>query len=262
MDDGTNGSLKMLFRVAHRSPFPSNETGEGPSVHRAWRILWPPALLLIAAVAALPIDVPLARWLLARQYPAFFREIFEVMETFGHGLGILLVAISIYVLDSKHRWHLHRMLGAAGGAGLVANGVKLMILRTRPHHFDLAAGNVRDSFAGLLPLLGAGHGGQSFPSAHMAAATAWAFALSCTYPHGRGLFATFAVMVGMQRMQSGAHFLSDVLCGAAVGWLVALACCRATPLARWFSRLEQTPTGAAAPIILPLRDPQSMCKKL
>jgi len=47
------------------------------------------------------------------------------------------------------------------------------------------------------------------------------------------------VLVACHRIEAGAHYLSDVLCGAAVGVIVATACLKAGRLARWFDRLEE-----------------------
>ena len=58
---------------------------------------------------------------------------------------------------------------------------------------------------------------QSFPSGHTAAAAALATCLSLTYPKACWWFAILATLAGLQRIESGAHFPSDVLAGAAVG---------------------------------------------
>jgi membrane-associated phospholipid phosphatase len=66
-----------------------------------------------------------------------------------------------------------------------------------------------------------------------------AVALGWLYPRGRWLFAAFAVMVACQRMEGGAHYLSDTLVGAAIGCLVATACVKRGWLAAQFERLER-----------------------
>ena len=76
---------------------------------------------------------------------------------------------------------------------------------------------------------------QSFPSAHTATAVGLAIGLSWMYPRGRWLFAVFAALVACQRMQSCAHYLSDTLFGATVGFLVATVCIE---YVKWFDRFE------------------------
>lgn len=59
-----------------------------------------------------------------------------------------------------------------------------------------------------------------------------AIALMVVYPAARWLFCLAPILVAYQRMDSGAHFFSDVLCGAAVGCVVASMTIRA----RWLDR--------------------------
>ena len=81
---------------------------------------------------------------------------------------------------------------------------------------------------------------RAFPSAHAASAVGLAVALSRFYPQGRPLFVGLAVLACLQRMTSGAHFLSDVLAGAAIGYLFAHACVGNGWLARRFDGWEST----------------------
>ena len=100
---------------------------------------------------------------------------------------------------------------------------------------------------------------QSFPSAHTATSVGLALALICIYPAARSVFCVLPLLVAFQRMDSGAHFLSDVLCGAAVGCLVAALSIRFRWLdqqnAEWFwargaiffgSRLQLAETNPTA----------------
>jgi undecaprenyl-diphosphatase len=68
-----------------------------------------------------------------------------------------------------------------------------------------------------------GHALQSFPSAHAATAVGLAIGLSALHPRGRWLFAAFALLAVVQRIEAQAHFSSDVLAGAAVGCAAAAA---------------------------------------
>ena len=62
---------------------------------------------------------------------------------------------------------------------------------------------------------------------------ALALALGWLYPKGKWLFLLLALLVACQRIECGAHYLSDVLCGAAVSCLTVSCCLR---LALWFPR--------------------------
>lgn len=65
---------------------------------------------------------------------------------------------------------------------------------------------------------------SSFPSGHTAAAVGFTAAVLPTWPAAGLVCAVPAAMVAVERVQSGAHYPSDVVAGAAIGlagaWLV------------------------------------------
>lgn len=196
--------------------------------------------LLLASLAALLVDCPLARWCLDGNCPRLLRDLFEVCLPFGLGIGALVVALAIYELDPHGRRALWWVLACALLSGLAANGMKLLVARTRPRGFDFT-GDVWTTFGPWLPETGAR---QSFPSGHTATAAGLALALMVLYPRGRRVFALLAVLVACQRIECGAHYLSDVLCSAAVGCLVVACCLR---LARWFPGVFPLPGAPLCP---------------
>lgn len=214
---------------------------DGPSSESAQMRRWwlPPVALSAAGLLAIPLDHAIAERVQSAYCPGVLQDYLQFAEMFGHGLGVLLIAIVVGMLDSQRRRNLPRLMTMAWGAGLAANLVKLTIARTRPRNFNFLDAAWWESFLHWFPSLGADSGSQSFPSAHTATATGLALALARLYPHGRWLFAWLAASVAMQRMQCGAHFLSDVLCGAAVGWIFAAALLNIPGLSRPFERLEQ-----------------------
>ncbi len=106
-----------------------------------------------------------------------------------------------------------------------------------PNSFDFA-GSVGSTFGAWLPLWSVGSTGQSLPSGHTGTAVGLAIALVWAYPRGRWLFPVLALLVACQRVQAGAHWLSDVLAGGVVGCLVALVCLDVGPIPRAFNRWE------------------------
>ncbi len=196
------------------------------------------ACLLVAAGLALSVDLPLAQWL--RQDPSpvpkDLARLTTWAEAFANALGVAVFILAVYVLDPAIRPRVPRLMAASLGAGLMADLVKLSIQRTRPREFDYAGG-VFETFGPLINI-GHGTGQQSFPSAHSATAVGLAVGLAWYYPRGRWLFATLAVLACSQRLVSDSHFLSDVLSGATVGYLVGWACMGHTGLGRQFDRLE------------------------
>jgi len=189
------------------------------------------------AIAAFSVDCSLALWFHQGHGLRYLHDLASISEIFGRGECVLVVAILMWRLDRSRRWAVPGVAATALLSGLAADGVKMLITRARPHHFDFL-GSVWSTFGPWLPLGSIGSAGQSFPSGHAATAVGLAISLSCIYPAARGLFCILPLLVAYQRMDSGAHFLSDVLCGAAVGCLVASLTLRARWLdqqnAKWF----------------------------
>ena len=199
---------------------------------RAWLWLLAAAAALIAgAMAAFSVDCMVAQWFFQRRGPRYLHDLATISELFGRGECVLLVAILIWRLDRSRLWAIPGLAATALLSGLAADAVKMLIARVRPHHFDFLKG-VWSSFGPWLPLGTLGSPNQSFPSAHTATAMGLAISLIVIYPAARWLFCLAPLLVAYQRMDSGAHFLSDVLCGAAVGCVVAAITLRA----RWFDQ--------------------------
>jgi membrane-associated phospholipid phosphatase len=156
---------------------------------------------------------------------AALRDWVEVCEAFANGAGVLVIGLSIYWLVPSDRRYAAAYVATALGAGLACDLLKLLIARARPREIELATACLADTFLGAFPLLSGGGQGQSFPSAHAGVAVAGAYALSRIYPRGQKLFVLLAVCGAMQRVLCSAHFLSDVLLGALVGWCFAYLCC-------------------------------------
>lgn len=212
-----------------------------PRVRQACLAGWICALL---APLALWMDIPAARYFLADRFPGDLQRVLSWSEVFGHGMGVVIIGITVLVVDPASKWKLPRLLVSALGAGLAADIVKLLVARLRPRHFDLAH-DIRDSFAGWLPLWnpveGVGSFGyrlQSFPSAHAAVAMGLAVALAQLYPRGRYLFVVFAALAAAQRVEAGAHYVSDVFAGAAIGFLFGAVVTGSSRIACWFDRFE------------------------
>jgi membrane-associated phospholipid phosphatase len=234
--DQTDQGVKAAGSAAGEFP-PRPPRAPAASAWRRWRPFLLAAALLIAAAAALAVDCPLAQWCRTHDCPSELRNLLSVCEPFGNGAGVLVIALVIHQLDPVRRWALPRILACSWGSGLAANLIKLLIVRVRPRAFDFH-GNVWATFGGWFPGTRAGYSGQSFPSAHVATAVGLALALIWLYPTGRKLFPAMVVLVAGHRIEAEAHYLSDVLCGAALGVLVASACLGTGLLGMGFDRLE------------------------
>ncbi|MER2267211.1 phosphatase PAP2 family protein [Methylobacterium oxalidis] len=105
-----------------------------------------------------------------------------------------------------------RMLGAGVLAGLVKTTTKHMVHRTRPNV-------LMDEGFYVKGWLGPNEGPlQSFPSGHAAVSVAVACAVGRAYPEVRTVAYGGAAGVGFIQVLRGAHFPSDVIAGALIGW--------------------------------------------
>jgi membrane-associated phospholipid phosphatase len=205
---------------------PASDAADAPIRPQAsrgfWLALLTPLVLLAAGAAALPIDLPLAHWCVEGhgEFHQGLARFFSPAEAYGHGVGLIFVFLAIYLLDPGRRWALVRLAAIALGAGLMANVAKLVVLRLRPHEFGFQGG-VWTTFGRWFPLWHGLSGEQSMPSGHTALAVGLALGLAWLYPRGRWLFLGMAVLVACQRMTGGAHYLSDTLVGASLGFLSA-----------------------------------------
>lgn len=195
-----------------------------------------PLALLLAAAAALAVDVPIA-WAFRcwdkSETISSYLGYFDVFEPFGHGLGVIIVLFILHQLDPSRRWAIPRVIACTLVAGGAADLLKMVIPRIRPNDFNFD-GPVWTTFEQF-----AGSGGQSFPSAHTATAAGLAAALIWLYPQGRLLFTVLTVLVGCQRVISGAHYPSDVLAGAALGCFMTLFVLHIGRLVPLFDRWEE-----------------------
>lgn len=220
-------------------------TAPDPALGSAWGSTWARspsryaaaiALCVAAGAASLAFDVPLAEAMVRGKVLRPLHDVLAAFEPFGQPTAVLVVAAAIAVCDARRRVAMPRLIAAALGSGLAADLVKLLVARTRPHHFDLI-GSVFETFRGFAPGA-AGSALQSCPSAHTATAVGFALALTSLFPAGRPLFVSLAALVALQRIEGGAHYLSDTCWGAAVGSTVCLAVFHPALWGRWFDRKE------------------------
>lgn len=238
-----------MFRLAHNiaastlvaAPAPCERSAPRGAV----RMFLASVFLLALAGGALTVDLPLARLLDTADIPYDLRHFLRLGEAFGWGGTAALIMLAAATLDSRGWRLVPRLAVVAFGAGMLANGIKLLVARARPLALDLHE-PVSQTFLGWRPALfdvslTALHdeGVQSFPSAHSATAAGLAIALAVICPRGRWLFAALAAMTAMQRLEVGAHFLSDVLAGAAIGCLVGGLCQLNFGLGKLFVHLER-----------------------
>ena len=200
---------------------------------------WLPVVFLMCGLMALAIDCTLAQWCLRHHgnWSEYIEELLQFGESFGNGLGAAVFILAAFQLAPKRRRAIPRVIAIVVGAAIAADLVKLLVTRTRPSGFDFAGG-VRETFGQWSSLTNMESVNQSFPSGHTAVAVGLALALAWHYPRGAWLFSALAFLAACQRLQCGAHYLSDVLFSAAIGSTTAVVCLSIGPVARWFDQWE------------------------
>lgn len=230
--------------MAHSIPSSSPE----PDVSSFQRWIVVPAIFLsLAAIALFTVDLSIARACAPRNWNDEVHRFLRTIEPFGtiFGQGMLMLGL-IVILPSIRRCIL-RILMAATMGGLAANALKLMVGRQRPKYFDVTSASVLDSFESWFPFINDGVSLKSFPSAHTASAVAFAVLLAHLFPRGKWLFGITAALVAVQRIEVCQHFLSDVLVGATVGWLIGQVYLHVPLVTAWFDRFEAAGSASSRP---------------
>jgi len=187
-------------------------------VLRSWQVAGCLLLLSVASMALL--DHRCSGYFRAHPLSSEAMNLFQAAEHFGTPYGALLILVTAWIILPQVRTRVVRTISAAIAAGLLANVVKLCISRTRPGKFDFDQ-SIWSSFTGVFQLGAGGSRHQGFPSAHTAFAIGFALMLGEMFPVARRWFLCVGALVAMQRIVACAHFPSDVLAGAAIGYVTA-----------------------------------------
>ena len=176
------------------------------------------AALLLGALIVL-VDRPLAYY--CKQHGNAIHDAIATLSSLGEGAWYLVPSLLVFVIA---RFIVRRPVIAARGlfvflgvalAGLVCDVLKVLVGRSRPLVLFREGGY---EFWHLQ--LNADY--QSFPSGHAACAAAAALAFAVVAPRYRLQLLLAALLVALTRVVIVAHFLSDVVAGAALAWLVVV----------------------------------------
>lgn len=189
-----------------------------------WRFLWLTlATALLCTLSYAFIDEPLARYFHGAS-PSL-RAVFAFITNFGQG-GVYLVPLGLIVIAALWlrlpalAWRSGFVFAAVAIPGLLIDIFKPVFGRARPELLfreNLFGFTWRGPHADL----------WSFPSGHSVTIVALATALYAIYPPAWPAYVLLALLVTASRIIVDAHYLSDVIAGAYVGfvgaWAVAAA---------------------------------------
>jgi undecaprenyl-diphosphatase len=226
----------------------------------AWPATWviPLVLGMLGIMLLLPLDMAVSTALRSVKLGGDIKRELNFMQQYGQGASILIVGLVIWVMDPDRR----RRFLDWGAAMVVTWGsvqlVKMFVGRPRP--------SVGDPLSFIGPFgaytLDADAGPQSawafwledasrlwsFPSSHTAFAMVTSVFLVALYPRLKGIAIGAVVIVGLARIIFGAHYPSDVLVGAGVGYICTREALRQrwgeVALARIRARLPQRPLAS------------------
>lgn len=225
-----------------------------PSPMQPRRLFTLALVFAVIGCAGFAVDFSVSTFFMESDLPGDLRTGVRLAEVFAHGLGVALICLTVFVLDPENRRRIPRLLGCTFLAGLAALIVKQVVARQRPQTFrdgETVAfpATVWETFTGWLPSFtqhaqATERAIQSFPSGHTATAVGLAIGLSWLYPRGKWLFAFFALLAACQRIDSGAHFVSDTCFAAALACLIGGTTFGTRSLGRVFDRLEGAPSAS------------------
>lgn len=198
------------------SAIPVSSAAVPSNVSPSWR-RW--LVVSAAAIVAAHLLDALA-WQHVRVPTVYDKDWGRLLRSIGFLPTWLLIALAWWlqvrepVARRAGTWLL--VLGPALG-GLAAELLKLLVRRLRPD--PELFGYVFRSFAEG-PWSNRGMG---MPSSHALVAFAGAFALARLFPRARWVFYALAAGCGLSRVMATAHYLSDTVVAACVGWGVVAA---------------------------------------
>lgn len=132
-----------------------------------------------------------------------------------------------FLLYDRHRHRAGAVFLSAITSGLIAETLKLVIVRERPvDGLQIQPGwyHFRAPFSGFVDGSNLG-----LPSSHAAVAFGGCLMFGAIFPSIRRLMFLLALGCGFTRMLTGTHFATDIYAGALIGWLVSIGYTRITP---------------------------------
>lgn len=221
-------------------------SGAGASARRR---LDPRLAAVLAAAAAgallLPFDARIVDAVRGLRLPSDLESELDMVQQYGQFTATLLGSLLVVLLDPHVRRRLLDWWAALGLTSLACHTLKMTLGRPRPKLGDPYVLTLPwEHYVRMRPegpevlraLRFDGSDLWSLPSAHTAAAVVMSLFLARLYPPLRPFAVGMAVAVGLIRVLFVAHWPTDVVAGALLGYLVADAVWRG----RWGDRLAAT----------------------
>ncbi len=231
LNGGVQGRATIDFRAMSTPPLAADSVAASSSRHASSNNHWwlRPLLLGVVAIAAAHLLDETA-WRELRDGRVYERDWGRLLRSIGYLPTWLIIAIGFWTHDRPQRgwgWRGGLAILSPVAAGVAAEVLKLCARRLRPD--PEVFGYVFRAFSDQ-PWH---NGGLGLPSSHVLVAFAGAAALARLLPRAWALWYLLAAGCAMTRVMAVAHFLSDVVAAAVIGWFVAAA------LSRWMLPKER-----------------------
>jgi len=232
--------VKSFFRHSTPSPSFPNSPHQQPSFPSFFLIVVLSSIVIAVSLVTLSqLDFKLILFLRSFHGP-LVDKVGDIGNQLGHGDTLVVLSLLMAAVGWGFK---HRELKLAGiqallshaVAGLLTQGIKHLVGRPRPRFTHLGQWDSGPTLQSGL---------DSFPSGHTSATFAVAAVLACHFPRLTGLWYGGALFVGISRVMRGSHFPTDVLAGAALGYVIGSLV--AHPLKHWRESLIRA-LGAGLP---------------
>jgi membrane-associated phospholipid phosphatase len=150
---------------------------------------------------------------------SFIYDIFDYGDPFliliSHGITLMTVAVGLILFGKFYNQKCYSA-GKTLLLGFISSGIMVQVLK---HLTGRVRPRIKDDLVFMGPSLEKGY--DSFPSGHTMEAFCFAYIFSYYFPRYRVFFYSWAVLIGIARVEGIAHFPSDVLAGAVIGIVIA-----------------------------------------
>lgn len=222
-------------------PIVADYNASGPKASNHGTISRTRLILIIsifaAAAAVMPFDGHISRAFIGVKLGGDIKRELEAIQQFGGISSLVLFGLIVLLVDRANFRRIADLAAVMVCVSVSVSVIKMLVGRPRPKYDDpfsfclpwktYAVDGPSDSLAEKVQIhawqIGAArhHELWSMPSSHTAAAVAFAVFLVRAYPRLRPLAVALAIVVGICRVVLRAHYPSDVLVAAGVGWAMA-----------------------------------------
>ncbi len=160
----------------------------------------------IAAIVSFIFDREIALWATSLRV-VWLTPIVSFITYLGSFIYVIYLIISIFLwLQKKREFIMPLWLGLLLAAGLTYI-IKIIVARPRPEAIGIVALVTSATV-------------YSFPSGHSSTSFAALPVLDKAYPKFKTFWFIFVALVALSRLYLGMHYLSDIIVGATLGYLV------------------------------------------